>query len=154
MNWSNILELLLRIWKRRQEPAEPEVPVEPGPEPPSTDLPEEPEEPVEPDPEPTPKPPAKVMVKEYGGYFGKTNGQRKTWYFDKNMKNYPAKFYLTVPGDLEKRLVINNGTRWAPNGQPWYVIKQSEVPGRTMGLIAPVSTPGRVAYIEYEAVKA
>lgn len=69
---------------------------------------------------------------EYATYFGPTNGGRPTFYFSKSMSDYPTTFTLTVENCLSATAVSNNGHRWEGGG---WVLKQSEVPSRGMGLI-------------------
>lgn len=133
--WQLFLEIL-KLWNERRKNNDDVI----------AELPEE----EKPQPKPDPKPqPESVITKEVLTWFGRYNGGRGTWYGKKNMNQYPSRFYLTVPGCLPKTLIQNNGSRWAPDGQGGWVLKQSEVPGRGMGVIAPVACRKKKAIIEY-----
>jgi len=75
---------------------------------------------------------------EYATYFGLTNGGMPTFYFSKNMSEYPTSFTLVIDGCLTAE-VDNNGHRWTGGG---WILKQSEVFGRGMGLIGSDCSPG------------
>ncbi len=66
-------------------------------------------------------------------YHGLTNGGRPTFYFDRNMGTYPARFTVTVVGCATVEVPNNNGHRHEGGG---LVIKQSEVAGRGMAVVA------------------
>lgn len=91
--------------------------------------------------------PNTVTDKVFGAFRGPTNGDRMTWYWPKKMSSYPPQFYITVEGcpTIQRLLVINNGQRYEKNG---HIIKQSDVPGRGLALVANQSCRGTVSYIE------
>lgn len=80
-----------------------------------------------------------------GSYHGRTNGNRPTWYFPKNMSQYPSTFTVSIAGCSSFR-VANNGKRYVTGG---YIVKQSHVSGRGVALLAPSSCGSRVATITY-----
>lgn len=85
-------------------------------------------------------------ITENGGYVGRTNGDRPTWYFSKTMSRYPSSFELNIPGCASGLTVTNNGTRWEYGG---YLAKQSDVAGRGLAVLAPASCSSSTAYIVY-----
>lgn len=85
-------------------------------------------------------------ITEYGTYHGRTNGDRPTWYFTKDMDDYPSEFELNVPDCSTGITVTNNGTRWESGG---YLAKQSDVSGRGLAVLAPSSCDSETAYIVY-----
>ena len=84
--------------------------------------------------------------KETGKYFGRYNGDRPTWYYGKKMSGYPKTFYLTISGCVSNVKVSNNGKRWTGSG---LVVKQSEVSGRGMAVLAPSSCKSKSSYLTY-----
>ncbi len=82
---------------------------------------------------------------DVGSYHGRTNGDRPTWYFPKKMSSYPSTFTVNVAGCSSFR-VLNNGKRWVKGG---YIVKQSDVSGRGLALLAPSSCGSRKATISY-----
>lgn len=82
---------------------------------------------------------------DVGSYHGRTNGDRPTWYFPRNMSSYPSTFTVSVAGCSSFR-VINNGRRYVTGG---YIVKQSHVSGRGLALLAPSSCGSRKATITY-----
>jgi hypothetical protein len=86
-----------------------------------------------------------TSTKEMGDYIGKTNGGMPTFYFSRNMSQYPEKLFLTVKNVLPRTEIQNNGVRW-DNGN--VVLKQSEVSGRGMGLVVR-SGKTQQAWIEF-----
>jgi hypothetical protein len=79
-------------------------------------------------------------------YNGRTNGNRPTWYYAKNMSSYPKTFTLNVSGCKTGMVVSNNGSRWESGG---YLVKQSDVSGRGMAVLAPSSCNPSGSYITY-----
>ena len=84
--------------------------------------------------------------KESGKYHGRYNGDRPTWYFGKKMSGYPSTFYVTVSGCVSNVKVSNNGKRWTGSG---LIVKQSEVSGRGMAVLASSSCKSKSAYVTY-----
>ncbi len=84
-------------------------------------------------------------VTENGKYHGRHNGDRPTWYFDKNLKDYPSEFHLNIEGCCSY-FVLHNGVRWETDG---YIVKQSDVPGRGMAIVAPAFCKSKIATITY-----
>lgn len=89
---------------------------------------------------------------ENGLYWGRHNDDRATWYFDKNMTAYPDIVYLTVDGCVSGIKVKT--TEVDDKGNPrfvidGYVIKQSDVSGRAMAVVAPSSCLSEKASIAY-----
>lgn len=82
---------------------------------------------------------------EVADYFGLTNGGRPTFYFSQVMSAYPAQFQVVVVG-CASVTVINNNSRFEGGG---LVIKQSEVSGRGMGVIALASCQSSRCYLQY-----
>lgn len=89
---------------------------------------------------------AATKQKENGKYHGRYNGDKPTWYFGKKMSGYPSTFYITVTGCVSDVKVSNNGKRWTGSG---LIVKQSEVSGRGMAVLAPSSCKSKTAYVEY-----
>ena len=90
-------------------------------------------------------------ITENGVYWGRHNGDRATWYFAKNMTDYPDVISLTVVGCVSNVQVKT--TEVDDDGNPrfvvgGYVIKQSDVPGRAMAVVAPQDCDATVARIE------
>lgn len=86
------------------------------------------------------------VKREYGDYFGVYNGGRSHFYFGKKMSQYPSSFKLTVVGCFSGKVIRNNGSRYEGSGG--LVVKQSEVSGRGMAVVAPYSCSSNKAYIE------
>lgn len=82
---------------------------------------------------------------EVASYFGVTNGGRPTFYFSQLMSAYPSSFTIDVEG-CARVLVSNDGVRFEGGG---LVVKQSEVPGRGMGVIALPSCTSSRCYLTY-----
>ena len=95
---------------------------------------------------PTTTVPEATKQKESGKYHGRYNGDKPTWYFGKKMSGYPSTIYITVSGCVNNVKVSNNGKRWTGSG---LIIKQSEVSGRGMAVLAPSSCKSKSAYVEY-----
>jgi hypothetical protein len=72
-------------------------------------------------------------TRESGRYHGRHNGDRPTWYFQRKMAGYPATFKVVVAGCADFT-VSNNGHRYVYAG---YIVKNSDVSGRGMALVAP-----------------
>lgn len=81
---------------------------------------------------------------ETGVYWGRHNGNRPTWYFQKKMRDYPSSFRLDIPGCATGLQVSNNGHRWSSGG---YIAKQSDVSGRGLAVVAPAACGSRNAKI-------
>jgi hypothetical protein len=79
-------------------------------------------------------------------YNGRTNGNRPTWYYAKKMSSYPKTFTLNVSGCRTGIVVSNNGSRWESGG---YLVKQSDVSGRGMAVLAPSGCNPSGSYITY-----
>lgn len=90
--------------------------------------------------------PEAAKQKESGKYHGRYNGDKPTWYFGKKMSGYPSTIYITVSGCVSNVKVSNNGKRWTGSG---LIVKQSEVSGRGMAVLAPSSCKSKSAYVEY-----
>ena len=90
--------------------------------------------------------PEATKQKESGKYHGRYNGDKPTWYFGKKMSGYPSTIYITVSGCVNNVKVSNNGKRWTGSG---LIVKQSEVSGRGMAVLAPSSCKSKSAYVEY-----
>lgn len=90
--------------------------------------------------------PEAAKQKESGKYHGRYNGDKPTWYFSKKMSGYPSTIYITVTGCVSDVKVSNNGKRWTGSG---LIVKQSEVSGRGMAVLAPSSCKSKTAYVEY-----
>ncbi len=95
--------------------------------------------------------PTLTCIPEDASYHGKTNGDRPTWYFSKNMTEYPSSFKINVK-DCTELEITNDGSRWEDNDSS-YVLKQSEVAGRGMGLVGPSSCVSESASIVCEEVE-
>lgn len=87
--------------------------------------------------------------KEIGDYRGRTNGNRPTWYFNKKMGDYPAQFTVVIKGaKCDDLAVQNNGERYEKDLP--YLVKQSDVPGRGMAVLASADcSPSEAAYVLY-----
>jgi len=89
---------------------------------------------------------------ENGLYWGRHNGDRATWYFTKSMTAYPDIIYLTVDGcvsgvKVKTTEVDHEGNpRFVIDG---YIVKQSDVSGRGMAVVAPSSCLSEKASIAY-----
>ena len=81
-----------------------------------------------------------------GWYRGRTNPDRPTWYFPKNMGAYPKSFTVNIANCGSIQVVNNNGKRFE---QGLYLVKQSDVPGRGMAVLAPSKCSSRVATVQY-----
>ncbi len=79
-------------------------------------------------------------------YNGRTNGNRPTWYYSKKMSSYPGTFTLNISGCRTGIVVSNNGSRWESGG---YLVKQSDVSGRGMAVLAPATCNSTSSYITY-----
>jgi len=92
-------------------------------------------------------PDSKQGKKEYGTYDSRTNGDRPTWRWSKKMGSFPSTFWVTVDGcGISKAAVKNNGRRFEGSG---LVVKQSDVSGRGMAILAPSSCHSRTCYVSY-----
>lgn len=85
-------------------------------------------------------------VREDGSYHGRHNGDRPTWYFSKNMSDYPQTFTVVIEGCSETTVTDNNGERYE---EGWVVVKQSDVSGRGMAVVGSPSCGSRSCYIMY-----
>jgi len=83
---------------------------------------------------------------EDGRYVGRHNGNRPTWYFSKNMRDYPQQFTVVVDGCVTVEVTSNNGTRFVSGTT---IVKQSDVPGRGMAVIASAGCYSRLCHIIY-----
>ncbi len=82
---------------------------------------------------------------EEGLYHGRTNGDRPTWYFSKQMKDYPQQFTVVVDGCVKVEVTSNNGTRFVNSDGT--IVKQSDVRGRGLALVVPSSCHSRTAHL-------
>ena len=89
---------------------------------------------------------APEATKEQGNYHGRTNGNRPTWYFSKNMNEYPKEFFFTVQG-CGGLNIVNNGIRYDPHNG--WLVKQSDVAGRGMSALAESSCKSTEAFISW-----
>lgn len=87
-----------------------------------------------------------TMITETFKYHGRHNGDRATWYAKNNLKDYPQTFIVEIPGCTKFSVNAHDGNRIEHTG---YIIKQSEVAGRGLGLIAPQSCQSKDATISY-----
>ena len=88
------------------------------------------------DPE-TPAEPTDPFVMETGEYRGRTDDDRPTWNFAKDLKDYPNAFILSIP-ECYEGVVKNNGERWETDDKE-YVVKQSDKGGWNTALFGSVS---------------
>lgn len=93
----------------------------------------------------TTKPTPVQSGSEKCSYSGRYNGDRATWYCSKKMASYPSKITVKITGCFTKT-VPNNGTRYQDSQ---LIVKQSDVSGRGMALVANSSCKSTEAYIEY-----
>lgn len=77
----------------------------------------------------------------------RTNGNRPTFYAEKNMKDYPSSFIVEIVGCNKWSVNDNNGTRSEHTGN--YLVKQSDVKGRTMAILGPNTCNSTEAFIYY-----
>ncbi len=84
-------------------------------------------------------------VSEHARYHGRHNGDRPTWYFSKDMRDYPKQFTIVVEGCSETLVTYNNGTRFVKE----VIVKQSDVSSRGMAIVAPASCKSTACYIRY-----
>jgi hypothetical protein len=77
------------------------------------------------------------VVIEEGLWWGLHNGGRPTFYFSKNMRDYPSTFIVKMTGCETVVVTDNDGHRFETN---LLIIKQSDVSGRGMA----VTTTGGV----------
>ena len=96
----------------------------------------------------------KFTNKEVLRWFQYTNGDRGTWYSstNKDMREYPKIFYLTVVGCVERMEINNDGHRFpigSPGGWPGFIVKQSDVDGRHLAVLCPQSCRSKTAYLEW-----
>ena len=89
---------------------------------------------------------ASATKTDRGRYHGRHNGNRPTWYFPRNMSSYPSKFKVSIPGCSSFEVRNNNGRRYVNGG---YIVKQSDVPGRGLALVAPAGCSSRSASITF-----
>jgi hypothetical protein len=83
---------------------------------------------------------------ETGTYHGRHNGDRPTWYFSKDLKDYPTPIMVDIPGCFTNRLIEHDGVRYESGG---LILKQSDVSGRGMAIVAPSSCTSETATIAY-----
>ena len=79
-------------------------------------------------------------------YRGRTNGGRPTFYAPKNMGAYPKSFTVNIVNCGTIQVTNNNGRRFE---QGLYLVKQSDVPGRGMAVLAPSKCSTRAANVKY-----
>lgn len=78
-------------------------------------------------------------------YNGRYNGDRPTWYGKKKLSAYPATITIDITGCFS-RTIKHNGTRYDSGG---LIVKQSDVSGRGMAVVAPSSCQSKTAYVRY-----
>jgi hypothetical protein len=83
---------------------------------------------------------------ESGTYHGRHNGDRPTWYFAKDFAQYPTPLMVDIPGCVENKLIEHDGVRYDTDG---LILKQSDVAGRHMAIVAPSSCQSETATIAY-----
>lgn len=83
---------------------------------------------------------------DYGRYVGRTNGNRPTWYFPRNMRDYPKQFTLVIDGCATVEVTSNNGHRYVSGST---IIKQSDVPGRGMAVLTSAGCYARTSHVNY-----
>ena len=105
-----------------------------------------PEPTPEPTVAPTPEPTPVTGYEEKARFHGYSNPDRPTFYFAHRMDWYPREFRIVVKGCYDFT-VINNGTRF--DRQPHYLVKQSDVSGRGMGLLIHKSCTSKDVYVMY-----
>lgn len=81
-----------------------------------------------------------------GRYVGRTNGGRPTWYFPRNMRDYPQQFTLVIDGCTTVEVTNNNGHRYVSGST---IIKQSDVPGRGMAVLTSAGCGSRTSHVNY-----
>ncbi len=81
-----------------------------------------------------------------GRYVGRTNGNRPTWYFPRNMRDYPQQFTLVIDGCATVEVTSNNGRRFVSGAT---IIKQSDVPGRGMAVLTSPGCYSRTSHVNY-----
>jgi len=94
----------------------------------------------------TPTPTPGEGTVEKADYHGRYNGDRATWYLSKKMSSYPKDFTVVVSACKTFEVKDNNGTRFEYGG---YIIKQSDVAGRGMAIVAPASCKSTEAYVKF-----
>lgn len=120
--------------------------------------PEDPEEPVQPplapptgdeDEEPPVVDTGDLDRIENLEYWQRPNG-RPQWYgdFSKTMADYGAPVYFEVPGCGDLLMEENNGIRYEKDG---WIVKESDVDGRGLTLLAPASCNGTEASVLYKS---
>jgi len=87
-----------------------------------------------------------TMVTEPLTYHGRYNGDRATWYAAKDLKDYPQTFVIEIPGCTTFSVNAHDGKRVEHKG---YIVKQSDVAGRGLGVVAPQSCQSQDATISY-----
>lgn len=87
-----------------------------------------------------------TMITEALRYHGRHNGDRATWYAKKELKNYPQTFVIEIPGCTTFSVNEHDGKRIEHGG---YIIKQSDVTGRGLVVVAPQSCQSRDATLSY-----
>lgn len=87
-----------------------------------------------------------TMITEVLRYHGRHNGDRATWYAKKELKNYPQIFVIEIPGCTTFSVNEHDGKRIEHGG---YIIKQSDVTGRGLAVVAPQSCQSRDATLSY-----
>lgn len=78
-------------------------------------------------------------------YWGRHNGNRPHWYSFKPSSQFPKAIRIIVDGCSEFDINYNK-TRWEGNG---WIVKESEVPGRGLTVVGPVSCESRIAEVRY-----
>ncbi len=84
---------------------------------------------------------------ESGTYHGRHNGDRPTWYFSKDLAQYPTPLMVDIPGCFANKLIEHDGVRY--DNSSGLILKQSDVPGRHMAIVAPSSCQSNTATIAY-----
>ncbi len=86
------------------------------------------------------------LTREDGKYHGRPNGDRPQWYFTKDLKDYPKTIILDIPGCFDSKVINHDGIRYDVDS---LVLKQSDVAGRHMAILAPQSCKSEIATITY-----
>ncbi len=72
-------------------------------------------------------------------YHGETNGGRPTFYTYKSASKFPKTFEVSVAGCASFTATLSSGCRYEHGGKSGYVVKESEVSGRGLAVVAPSS---------------
>lgn len=88
-----------------------------------------------------------TIISEQLDYHGRYNGDRATFYGNKKMFDYPKTFIIDVLNCYKWSVNDNNGERIeTPNG---YLVKQSDVDGRGITIVASSECKSKQATISY-----